>query len=148
MIATNETTRTLVVTHVDRILDMVRRAYHGRRPAAKLLASDADVSPRTAEAWLAGRNLPSAEPLLRLMLARPDLRAELQADIARLGALKLGRVQRERVDEDMGFAPRGGSDQAVRRVRTAVAVPEDTGRDADHRALGDGRPDPRLPLAG
>ena len=127
---------------------MVRRAYHGRRPAAKLLAIDARVSPRTAEAWLAGRNLPSAEPLLRLMQARPDLRAELDQDVARLGALHLLRAQQERLHEDMDFAPGGGSRQAQRGTRAAVAVPNDTGHDADHRTVGNEGSGVGLPVAG
>lgn len=71
------------ISFADRVLRFIVTAYPGRH-AAKRLAVDADVSPRTAENWLSGLNGPGAEPLLRLMAANPRLQDQINADIALL----------------------------------------------------------------
>jgi hypothetical protein len=67
----------------DRILMYLVSTYDGRH-GVKRLAADAEVSARTAENWLQGLNRPGTEPLLRLMVAHPDLQDQINDDIALL----------------------------------------------------------------
>lgn len=50
-----------------------KRKYLPLRYAAKILARDAGVSPRTADNWLQGLNAPSGKALVRLMAKCPEL---------------------------------------------------------------------------
>lgn len=63
-------------TIIGRIGRALREAYAGRH-AAKRLATDAHNSPRTAEAWLYGRNVPPSPELIRLMAVNESLEKEI-----------------------------------------------------------------------
>lgn len=91
---------------VSETASLLRAAYpeHG----AKLAARAADVSPRTAEAWVTGRREPSASILLR-MAARCD---RMAAALERL----LDDRRRARASRQMA-SPAGGD----------AAAPADTG---------------------
>lgn len=56
---------------------VLQREYAPLRHAAKILARKADVSPRTAENWLAGTCAPRGDELLRLMASCDALAAEI-----------------------------------------------------------------------
>lgn len=58
-------------------MTVLRRAYAPKRHAAKLLARDANASPRTAEKWLTGERAPSGENLIELMASCQELADEL-----------------------------------------------------------------------
>ena len=58
------------MTYAAVVLPFIQNAY-GARHGKKALARDANVSPRTAENWLAGNNAPDGESLLNLF-ARCD----------------------------------------------------------------------------
>ena len=49
------------------ILTVIAREYSAKRHAAKILAKHAKASYRTAEAWVAGRNVPSGAALMNIM---------------------------------------------------------------------------------
>jgi hypothetical protein len=49
------------------VLAVIAREYGPMRHAAKILAQHAQASYRTAESWIAGRNVPSGESLMNLM---------------------------------------------------------------------------------
>ena len=73
--ARNEVTRSFrgarVVTYATVVLPYIQQAYGQQRHGKKMLAQAANVSPRTAENWLAGNNAPDGESLLNLF-ARCD----------------------------------------------------------------------------
>ena len=56
-----------VVSYAASVHDVLAREYGPLRNAAKLLARDADVSPRTAENWLQGKCAPRMDECIRLM---------------------------------------------------------------------------------
>lgn len=76
----------------DRVLTYINTVYSGRH-AAKRLASDADVSPRTAQNWLLGLNGPDAERLVRLMAVHPGLQQQVNDDIALLRRVRASQQQ-------------------------------------------------------
>jgi hypothetical protein len=55
------------------ILTVIAREYGTMRHASKILAQHARTSHRTAEAWLAGRNVPTGANLLNLIGASEAL---------------------------------------------------------------------------
>lgn len=59
------------------VLTVLRHAYAARRHASKLLARDANASPRTAEKWLSGETAPSGENLIELMASCQELADEI-----------------------------------------------------------------------
>jgi hypothetical protein len=56
---------------------VLREQYAGRRHAAEYLARDANVTPRTARAWLDGVCTPQAHSLINLMRRCEALRQEV-----------------------------------------------------------------------
>jgi len=91
--ATYETSRRFRGTSLaDRVLTFIGAAYAGRH-AAKRLAVDADVSPRTAQNWLLGLNGPDAERLVRLMAVHPGLQQQVNDDIALLRRVRTSQQQ-------------------------------------------------------
>ena len=65
------------LTVADAFHAWVHGHYGPLRNAAKLLARDANVSPRTAENYLHGRHAPSGDALVTLMARNAELRAEI-----------------------------------------------------------------------
>lgn len=68
------------VMHVsvcDVVSNYLRQEFGPLRHAAKLIARKAGATPRTAEAWLAGRNAPYGEHLVNLMAECDGLAAEI-----------------------------------------------------------------------
>ena len=59
------------------ILTVIAREYGPMRHAAKILAQHAQGSYRTAEAWIAGRSVPSGENLISLMASCDVLTDEI-----------------------------------------------------------------------
>lgn len=128
-IATNQNPHIRVPTLSARVLTFLASAYRGERHAAKRLARAADVSDRTAESWLCGRNMPAAEPLLRLLVTHPDLQQQINEDIAllrRAGAAASRARMRLHEMENLRTPPTGaGHGPAMDRGRSAVGLCHD-----------------------
>jgi transcriptional regulator with XRE-family HTH domain len=110
-----------------------------RRPnAAKQLAREAAVSPRTAEAWLGGRRDPAIEALVRLMAAHPDLERQIRQDIETLRRVTLRAEATQRIVDESAelVAASARSCAAARGVDAADArgmAARPGGPDADNR---------------
>ncbi len=65
------------LTYADAVHRVIVAEYAPLKHAAKLLARDANATPRTAENWLAGTNAPSGENLINLMRRCAALRHEI-----------------------------------------------------------------------
>ena len=71
----------------DRFAESLHRDYGHRRSHLKLIARAAEVSPKTVEAWKAGRYLPSLDAFFRLLPKSPSLQAmtrmaELESELS------------------------------------------------------------------
>lgn len=75
-------------TYGETILGAIAREYGPMRHASKILAQHACASYRTAEAWIAGRSVPSGENLLHLMANCEVVAAEVNRLVAERRASK------------------------------------------------------------
>lgn len=64
-------------TVCDVVSNYLRQEFGPLRHAAKLIARKAGATPRTAEAWLAGRHAPYGEHLVNLMAECDGLATEI-----------------------------------------------------------------------
>lgn len=72
------------------ILNVIAQQYATKRHAAKILARHAKASYRTAEAWIAGRNVPSGASLMNLM-AECEVLADEVMRLVNERKVKLGK---------------------------------------------------------
>lgn len=102
-------------------------SVYGRlKGASKVLAADANTSPRTAENWLHRKSLPQYETLIELMAASPAVNDAVQQAVAR----RIATTKTRRA------AWRTTYDAALHAVGAAEAG---AGGGLDRRAVGGGR---------
>jgi len=75
-------------TYSDVVRGVLDIKYRPLRNASKLLARQARVSHRTAENWLAGKNAPNGDALVKLMAHNDELAAEIFALVAEMRAAR------------------------------------------------------------
>lgn len=67
-----------------RVRESMKDIYAHLRGADKIVASDANVLPRTARNWLAGVNMPSAVALVHMLAANSTFRAAIYSLVGEL----------------------------------------------------------------
>ena len=136
-----------------RVADVLRLVFTEQRSGVKRLAQTAGASPRTAENWLRGDNMPDGFYMLRLMATVPEFASEVRrltgaaADLAPTFERDLHRLIQtyHRVSEARTHASDVlATDGAVRSPTTepphrqgGLARREGVGVDAPPRAVDD-----------
>lgn len=75
----------------ERLQSSMKSTYAHLRGADKIVATDANVLPRTARNWLAEVNMPSAGALIHMLSANEEFRSSIYTLIDELSALRVAR---------------------------------------------------------